>query len=132
MPKEILIEVCRSYSQKVSHPKNRYENSDFFCSAKIEVPEKQIKKASEKLDKFVQDEVLTSVRNWQLENMPEPKEELQYEPIKPTAEEREMLQKEADRIIAEGETDKEKQRRWEAEQQESPIMSPKDDPNYEG
>jgi len=126
--KEQLIEIVRSYSQKVqpTPPQNKFEMRDFFCSAKIEVPEKQIKKASEKLDKFVQDEVLTSVRNWQLENMPEPKEELQYEPIKPTAEEREMLQKEADRIIAEGETDEEKQRRWEAEQQESPIMSPKD------
>ena len=110
MEKNKTIEVCRSYSQKVSNPKNRYENSDFFCSAKMEMAEKDIKKVSKKLDKFVQEEVLKSVAKWQEENTLEaPKEELKYEPIKP--EDREALQKEEDRIIAEGETDEEKRKK---------------------
>ena len=120
------IEICRSFSQKVSNPKNRYENSDFFSSAKMETAEKDIKKVSAKLDKFVQEEVLKSVAKWQEENGVEKKEELKYEPIRTTPEDREALQQEQDRIIAEGETDEEKAKRQEAEGLESPIMSPKD------
>ena len=72
MPKkEKTIEICRSFSQKVSNPKNRYENMDFFASVKAEVKEADKEKVSEALDIFVQDEVTKSVCAYQLENIPE-------------------------------------------------------------
>lgn len=121
------VELCRSFSQKVQDPKNRYVNSDYFCSAKMEVAEKDVKKTSEKLDNLVQEEVRKSIEKRQLENGVEKKEEITYEPVRiPTKEEAEALQKEQDRIIAEGETETEKEKRWEAEQSENPVMSPKD------
>ena len=70
--KEKTIEICRSFSQKVSNPKNRYENMDFFASAKAEVGEADKEKVSEELYAFVQDEVTKSVRAYELENIPAP------------------------------------------------------------
>ena len=82
----------------------------------MEVAEKDFKKTSVKLDKLVQGEVELSVRNWQMENMAKPKEELTYEPIKPpTKEEAEALDRETERIIAEGISNQEKELREEAE-----------------
>ena len=49
------IEICRSYSRKVNL--GNFENIDFFCSAKQEVPEQDFKKASQKLTKLCEQEV---------------------------------------------------------------------------
>lgn len=57
-----LIEICRSFSWKMSLP--NYENRDFFASAKSEVEEKNAKKISEKLYKFVKSEVIKSVNSF--------------------------------------------------------------------
>ena len=71
MPKkQELIEIARSFSQKVSNPTNRYENVDFFCSAKKEVPVEGSIEVSEQLFAFCQDEVEKSVRNYQVEHLP--------------------------------------------------------------
>ena len=70
MKKEATIEICRSFSQKVSNPQNRYENMDFFASAKAEVGEADKEKVSEELYAFVKDEVSKSVYAYKLENIP--------------------------------------------------------------
>lgn len=73
MPKkEKTIQICRSFSQKVANPSNRFENTDFFASATAEVGEKDKEKISEVLYIFVQDEVAKSVYAYKLENLPLP------------------------------------------------------------
>ena len=67
MPKK-LVEIARSFSYKLNT--GNYESRDFFCSQKIEVPENQAIEASEKLFEFCKDEVMKSVYNYKLENMP--------------------------------------------------------------
>lgn len=68
---EKLVEIARSFSYKLSVP-GKYESRDFFCSQKIEVPENQAIEASEKLFEFCKDEVMKSVHNYLMENMPQP------------------------------------------------------------
>lgn len=63
-----LVEIARSFSYKMSLP--HYENVDFFCSQKAEVPEKKAEKTSEKLYEFCRQEVLKSVCAYKLENIP--------------------------------------------------------------
>ena len=65
MEKNKSIEITRSYSQKVSHPTNRFENSDFFCSAKAEVGEDEAIKKSAELFKICQSEVEKSIKEYQ-------------------------------------------------------------------
>ena len=62
------VEICRSFSKKLNL--GNFSNADFFCSAKMEVSDLEMVEMSEKLFKFVQDEVEKSERNYQLENMP--------------------------------------------------------------
>ena len=66
--KEKIIEVCRSFSYKMSLP--NYENRDFFASFKQEATESEAVEVSEKLLKLAQDEVEKSVNNYKLENTP--------------------------------------------------------------
>ena len=66
-----LVEIARSFSYKLNT--GNYESRDFFCSQKIEVFESEAKEASERLFAFCQDEVMKSVHNYQLENLPAPK-----------------------------------------------------------
>ena len=63
-----LVEIARSFSYKLNT--GNYESRDFFCSQKIEVFESEAKEASERLFAFCQDEVMKSVHNYQLENLP--------------------------------------------------------------
>ncbi len=65
--KQKLVEIARSFSRKLNLGK--YETADFFCSQKMEVPEKKAIKASEELFEFCKDEVMKSVYAYQLENM---------------------------------------------------------------
>ena len=65
--KEQLIEVCRSFSYKMSLP--HYENVDFFCSQKSEVPESEAEKKSEILYEFCKSEVIKSVNKYKEENL---------------------------------------------------------------
>ena len=66
--KQKLVEVCRSFSYK--YFEKQYESRDFFCSQKVEVPEVEAVKASEKLYEFVKDEVMKSVYAYRLEHLP--------------------------------------------------------------
>jgi len=72
MPKkeEKLVEVCRSFSYKMGLPK--FENRDFFCSQKAEVPESEAVATSEALYEFCKSEVIKSVNKYKLENPPIP------------------------------------------------------------
>lgn len=54
-----LVEIARSFSYKLSLP--NYQNADFFCSQKVEVPEDQAEKKSEELYLFCRGEVAKSV-----------------------------------------------------------------------
>ena len=67
---EIKIEICRSFSRKLNL--GHYETCDFFASAKEETTQKQAKKVSEKLTKFVEEEVMNSVAEYWFKNTPEP------------------------------------------------------------
>jgi len=67
--KKEKIEVCRSYSQKVSNPKNKYENSDFFCSAKAEVLQEEFKEVSEDLYMRCRAEVIKSITMFEEERI---------------------------------------------------------------
>jgi hypothetical protein len=105
--KETLIEVCRSFSQKVGNPKKQYENVDFFCSAKREIPLKEAEKTSKELSELVKGEVEGSVKAYKDAF----DREVTYESIsaKPaTPEEEEQLDREAERIKAEGISEQEK------------------------
>jgi len=63
-----LVEIARSFSFKLNA--GNFESRDFFCSEKMEVPRSQAIKTSEKLYAFCQDEVMKSVHNYQMENLP--------------------------------------------------------------
>jgi len=67
MPKkEIkLVEIARSFSYKMGLPK--FENRDFFCSEKAEVPESEAEKTSEALYQFCKKEVIKSVNEYKAE-----------------------------------------------------------------
>ncbi len=60
-----IVEIARSFSQKVSNPKNQYENCDFFASFKAEVPEDEAIKKSEELFKLARKEVEKSIKKYQ-------------------------------------------------------------------
>jgi len=99
MPKQELIEIARSFSQKVSNPNNRFENMDFFCSAKKEIPVEGSIEISEQLFAFCQDEVEKSVRNYQLGCLPIPS---QPEPPKyETPQQKQNLQDKGDEVFGE-------------------------------
>ena len=66
--KDTKIEIARSFSYKMSLPK--YENRDFFCSAKEEVLKLGAEKKSEELFEFVKDEVMKSVYDYKIDNLP--------------------------------------------------------------
>ena len=70
-----LIEIARSFSRKISNPNNKYENMDYFCSAKKEIPESQAEKVSEELFKFCEEEVMKSVGEYGMEHLPAEKTE---------------------------------------------------------
>lgn len=57
--KQKLVEVARSFSFKLNL--GDFQNADFFCSQKVEVPEEEAEKYSELLYKFCRQEVLKSV-----------------------------------------------------------------------
>ena len=57
-----IIEIARSYSFKKNL--GDYQMADFFCSAKMEVPEKEATKTSKKLFKFCQKEVKKSIEDF--------------------------------------------------------------------
>ena len=61
-----LVEIARSFSYKLAL--QNYSNADFFCSEKIEVPEKEAEKTSEALYKFCKSEVIKSVNDYKREN----------------------------------------------------------------
>ena len=82
--KEIkTTEIARSFSYKMSLP--GYENRDFFCSQKAEVPKGKEEEISEALYKFCKKEVMKSVAEYKKED----KEQLEIkeviEPIKPVS-----------------------------------------------
>jgi len=105
--KENLIEVCRSFSQKVGHPKNRFENSDFFASAKREVPLEEFEKTSKELADLTRKEVEASVTAYKNEF----DREVTYEPITPaTPEEAEAVQRKIEEVQAELISNEEKEK----------------------
>lgn len=53
--KEKLIEVARSYSQKLNT--GNYTSADFFCSQKLEVPESEAEEASNKAFQWCYEQV---------------------------------------------------------------------------
>jgi len=55
------IEITRSYSRKIQV--KEYEPVEFFCSAKMEVDEKDADATSARLTQFVQNEVQKDVSN---------------------------------------------------------------------
>ena len=67
MPKIKLIEIARSFSYKKNL--GNFENVDFFCSQKAEVPEEEAVKTSEALYQFCKKEVMKSVESY---GKPEP------------------------------------------------------------
>jgi len=69
MKKKNLVEICRSFSYKLSLPK--YESRDFFCSQKSEVSEDKAEETSEKLYEFVKNEVIKSVNRYLAETLPD-------------------------------------------------------------
>jgi len=79
---EKLVEVARSFSYKKSLP--NYENIDFFCSQKAEVPESQAEKKSEELYEFCRKEVSKSVLKYQEEKLEEQKKALKIQNTTPT------------------------------------------------
>lgn len=66
-----LIEICRSFSYKLSLPS--YQSRDFFCSQKCECEEKDAELKSEQLYEFCKNEVMKSVRKY-IEETKEEKE----------------------------------------------------------
>lgn len=65
MDKEIkFVEVARSFSFKLNL--GDFQNADFFCSQKAEVPEKEAEKVSEALYEFCKKEVMKSVNSFRL------------------------------------------------------------------
>lgn len=112
--KENLIEVCRSFSQKVQNPKSRYENVDFFASAKREVSLEEFEETSMELSSLVKKEVDRAVAEYR-EGFDR---EVTYEPLPqkpPTEEEAMRLDEEVERIRAEGISEQEKAKLKEAE-----------------
>ena len=106
MPKkEELIEIARSYSQKLNT--GNYTTSDFFCSAKEEVPKSQAVKTSKRLFQFCKSEVEKSIAEYHEEKKEEPPKE---EPPKRerfiTKEEAGEIQIKAEELGAEDESDK--------------------------
>jgi len=71
-------EIARSFSYKMSLP--GYENRDFFCSQKAEVPQGKEEEVSEALYLFCKKEVIKSVNAYREEIKPKEK----VEPIKTT------------------------------------------------
>ena len=68
MPKEKLIEICRSFS----YHKNlgNYEGCDFFASQKVECKESEAEEKSKALYEFVKNEVIKSVNSYMAEKSP--------------------------------------------------------------
>ena len=61
------VEIVRSYSfqlnmERVAGPELRYENRQFFCSAKTECDQREAENMAAKLHSFCKGEVLKSVR----------------------------------------------------------------------
>ena len=108
-----LIEIARSYSRKKNI--GNYETIDYFCSAKEEVPKSKAEKTSEELFQFCRGEVEKSVAEYQKENAPA--ESKPFRGRFPTKAEAEAVDREAERIIAEGVSDEEKNRLREAEEE---------------
>ena len=79
-----LIEIARSFSRKISNPNNKYENMDYFCSAKKEIPESQAEEVSEELFKFCEGEVMKSVGEYGMEHLPAEKTEKVEEKKEPS------------------------------------------------
>lgn len=69
MKEEKLVEICRSFSYKLSVP-GKYESRDFWASQKAECKEKDAEKTSERLHEFVKNEVMKSVAEYQFDNEP--------------------------------------------------------------
>jgi len=105
------IEVCRSFSQKVGHPKNRFENSDFFASAKREVPLEEFEKTSRELAELTRKEVEASVTAYKNEF----DREVTYEPVLATPEEAEAVQRKIEAVQAELINNEDKAKLQEAE-----------------
>ena len=60
--KEKMVEITRSFAFKLNI--GNYQSADFFCSEKVEVPEKDIIEKSEMLYKFCKEEVLKSIKEY--------------------------------------------------------------------
>lgn len=88
-----LVEIARSFSYKLNV--GNFESRDFFCSRKQEATVKEAVKVSEMLFKFCEDEVIKSVRAYQLENLPV------KEPVKATGKDFAKAKKEAPQREAE-------------------------------
>lgn len=56
------VEVVRSFSYKLNV--GNYESRDFFCSAKAQCDAAEMEEVGVGLDDFVQDQVLTSVKQY--------------------------------------------------------------------
>jgi len=109
--KENLIEICRSCSEKVSKPNNRYENVDFFCSVKREVPLEEFEQTSKDLSAKAIQEVARSVAEYKAGF----DREVTYEPVSATPEEAEALQRKIEEVRAQGISNEEKAKLQEAE-----------------
>ena len=110
--KENLIEICRSCSEKVSKPNNRYENVDFFCSVKREVPLEEFEQTSKDLSAKAIQEVARSVAEYKAGF----DREVTYEPITPaTPEEEEAVQRKIEEVQAKLITNEDKAKLQEAE-----------------
>ena len=117
--KENLIEVCRSFSQKVSKPGNKYENVYFFCSAKREVALEEFKEASAMLSELVKKEVEGSVESYLAEKTAGSVIEVTDTPLPHslTQEQAKYIDQEGERIRAEGISEQEKRKLEEANEQ---------------
>lgn len=70
--KKQLVEIARSFSYKLNL--GGYQTADFFCSQKAEVPAEDADLVSVALYEFCKEQVIKSVNQYKLENLPKPKE----------------------------------------------------------
>ena len=64
--KQKMCEVVRAFSFKLNV--GNYESRDFFCSQKVECPEREAGKKSKELYQFCKEQVIKSVAEYQREN----------------------------------------------------------------
>lgn len=66
MDKQKLVEIARSYSEKVNT--GNYQSMDFFCSQKLEVPESEAEEASKRAFDFCYRQVKSDIARLKAES----------------------------------------------------------------